>query len=79
MTIEYIDHDLLIDPQGNFVHYDFLKLSYIRSKLTHVDYLAVGALPCNSYVNYLTLKYLQIILSKYKAIHNFYLSTCGLS
>ena len=29
--------------QGEFVHYDFLKLRYIRSKMTDVDHLAVGA------------------------------------
>ena len=40
-----------------------------------VGYLAVGTVPCNSHVNYVTLKHLQIILFKYKAIHNFYLST----
>ena len=44
--------------------------------MTYVGHLAVGALPCNSHVNYATLKHLQIILFKYKAIHNFYLSTC---
>ena len=41
-----------------FLLYDFLKLRYIRSKLTHVGHLAVGALPFNSYVNYVTLKHL---------------------
>ena len=53
----YVDHELVIDPspRGNFVHYDFLKLRYIRSKMTHVGLLAVGALPCNSQVNYVTL------------------------
>ena len=39
--------------------------------MTNVGYLAVGALPCNSYVNYVTLKHLQILLFKYKGIHNF--------
>ena len=75
----HIDHELLIDPpppRGNFVHYDFLKLRYIRSKMTHVGHLAVGALPCNSHVNCVTLKHLQILLFKYKAMHIFYLSTC---
>ena len=24
-----VDRELLIDPRGNFVHYDFLKLHYI--------------------------------------------------
>ena len=77
-----LDHELLIDPpprRGNFVHYDFLKLHYIRSKMTHVGHLAVGALPCNSHANYITLNHLQILLFKYKAIHKFYLSACWLS
>ena len=39
--------------------------------MTHVGHLAVGALPCNSHVNYVTLKYLQILLFKYKAKHSF--------
>ena len=38
--------------------------------MTHVGRLAFGALPCNSHVNYVTLKHLQILLFKYKAIHN---------
>ena len=28
--------------KGNFVHYNFLNLHYIRSKMTHVYHLAVG-------------------------------------
>ena len=53
-----LDRELLIDPlpptRGNFVHYDFLKLHYICSKMTHVSPLAVGALLCYSHVNYVT-------------------------
>ena len=48
-----------------------LSIHCIRSKMTHVGYLAVGALPCNSHVNYVTLKHLQILLFKYKAIDIF--------
>ena len=44
--------------------------------MTQVVHLAVGALPCVSHVNYVTLKHLQILLFKYKAIHIFYLPTC---
>ena len=49
--LKVVDHELLIDPpnpppMGNFVHYDFLKLRYIRSKMTHVGHLAMRALPC---------------------------------
>ena len=40
--------------------------------MTHVGYLAVGALPCNSHVNYVTLKHIQTLLFKYKALHIFY-------
>ena len=50
-----VDHELLIDlpfTRGNYVHYDFLKLRYIRNRMTHVGHLAVGALPCDSNVNY---------------------------
>ena len=48
-----LDRELLIDPspRGNFVHYDFLKIHYIRSKMTLFGHLAVRALPCNSHVN----------------------------
>ena len=69
-----INIELLIDPlpQGNFVHYDFLKLHYIRNKMTRVDYLAVGALPCNSHAQYVSIKRLQIILFKYKTKHTSY-------
>ena len=44
--------------------------------MTYVGYLAVAALPRNNHVNYITLKHLQILLFKYKAKHNYYLSTC---
>ena len=33
--------------------------------MTHVGHLAMGALPCGSHVNYVTLKHLQILLFKY--------------
>ena len=69
LVSKVIYHELLIDPfppRGNFVDYDFLKLRYIRNKMTHVGHLAVGALPCDSHVNYVTLKHLSILLFKYK-------------
>ena len=34
-------------PRGNFVHYDFLKLHYIRHKIKYVSPLRVAALTCN--------------------------------
>ena len=57
-----IDLELAIDPPpppwGSFVHYDFLKLHYIRNKMTHVSPLYVGALTCNVNVNYTTQNYI---------------------
>ena len=43
--------ELAIDPpppRGNFVHYDFLKLHYIRRKMKDVSSLRVAALTTNS-------------------------------
>ena len=43
--------ELVIDPlppRGNFVHYDFLKLHYIRHKIKDVSPLRVAALTSNS-------------------------------
>ena len=43
--------ELAIDPpppRGNFVHYDFLKVHYIRHKIKDVSPLRVAALTCNS-------------------------------
>ena len=43
--------ELAIDPpppRGNFVHYDFLKVNYIRHKIKDVSPLRVAALTCNS-------------------------------
>ena len=34
-------------PRGNFVHYDFLKLHYIRHNIKYVSPLRVAALLCN--------------------------------
>ena len=34
-------------PQGEFVHYNFLKLHYIRHKTKDVSPLRVAALTCN--------------------------------
>ena len=34
-------------PRGNFVHYNFLKLHYIRHKIKNVSLLRVAALTCN--------------------------------
>ena len=42
-TVVPIDHELLKAPRGNLVHYNFLKVRYIRSKMTYVGHLAVGA------------------------------------
>ena len=40
--------ELAIDPpRGNFAHYDFLKLHYIRHKTKDVSPLRVAALTCN--------------------------------
>ena len=42
--------ELAIDPpppRGNFVHYDFLKIHYIRHKINDVSRLRVAALTCN--------------------------------
>ena len=43
-------------PRRNFVHYNFLKLHYMRNKMTHVSRLAMGAFTCNSHVTNVTLK-----------------------
>ena len=43
----FLDLELAIDPpfpRGSFVHYGFLKLHYIRNKMTNVSSLYVGAL-----------------------------------
>ena len=44
--------ELAIDPppppRGNFVHYDFLKLHYLRHKIKDVSPLRVAALTCNT-------------------------------
>ena len=53
--------ELAIDPsppphRGNFVHYDFLKLHYIRHKIKDVSPLRVAALTCNSMLYTLTPK-----------------------
>ena len=42
--------ELAIDPpppRGNFVHYDFLILHYIRHKIKDVSPLRVAAITCN--------------------------------
>ena len=59
--LNFIDLELAIDPpapRGSFVHYDFLKVHYIRNKMTHVSPLYVGALTCNVNVNYTTQNYI---------------------
>ena len=54
LTFLQIGLELAIDPppppppRGNFVHYDFLKLHYIRHKIKDVSPLRVAALTCNS-------------------------------
>ena len=56
-----IDLELAIDPlppRSSFVHYNFLKLHYIRNKMTHVRPLYVGALKCNVNFNYTTQNYI---------------------
>ena len=53
-----IDLRLAIDPpppEGEFVHYDFLKLQYISHKMRHVSPLIVEALSCNNNITYVTL------------------------
>ena len=52
-TVYILGLELAIDPpplppRGNFVHYDFLKLHYIRHKIKDVSPLRVAALTCNS-------------------------------
>ena len=55
-STDTIGLELAIDPpphpphpttRGNFVHYDFLKLHYIRHKIKDVSPLRVAALTCN--------------------------------
>ena len=48
-TVLLIGLELAIDPppRGNFVHYDFLKLHYIRHKIKDVSPLRVAAFKCN--------------------------------
>ena len=56
---KYLDCGLLIDPmdnRGHILHFNFLQLHYRRCKITHVGLLTVVASPCNSHVNYITLK-----------------------
>ena len=49
----------------NFVDYDFLKLNYIRNKMTHVSPLAMGALAYKSLVTSVALKTIKILWCKY--------------
>ena len=53
MLADILGLELAIDPpppppRGNFVHYDFLKVHYIRHKIKDVSPLRVAALTCNS-------------------------------
>ena len=51
MILSLLGLELAIDPpppRANFVHYDFLKLHYIRHKIKDVSLLRVAALMCNS-------------------------------
>ena len=53
---ELLDPELAVDPpppppRGNFVHYDFLKLHYIRHKIKTVSPLRVAALT-SRYIHY---------------------------
>ena len=44
----FLGLELAIDPpRGNFVHYNFLRLHYIRHKIKNVSPLRVAALMCN--------------------------------
>ena len=46
MAFGRVDLELAIEPphpKGSLVHNDFLKLHYIRNKITHVSPLYVGA------------------------------------
>ena len=45
-----------LHPRGNFVHYDFLKLHYIRHKIKDVSPLRMTALTCNIALYTLTLE-----------------------
>ena len=52
LYVGIIGLELAIDPpspppRGNFLHYDFLKLHYIRHKIKDVSPLRVAALTCN--------------------------------
>ena len=60
IVVFLIDLELAIDPpppRRSFVHYNFLKLHYIRNKMTHVSPLYVGALTCNVNVSHTTQNY----------------------
>ena len=49
-ALEFLGLEQAIDPtspRGNFVHYNFLKLHYIRNKIKDVSPLRVAALKCN--------------------------------
>ena len=51
VVVSQLGLELAIDPlppRGNFVHYVFLKLHYIRHKIKDVSPLRVAALTCNS-------------------------------
>ena len=58
LTSEEIDP---LPPRDNFVHCGFLKLHFMRNKMTHVSPLAMGAFVYNSHVTNVTPKTIKIL------------------
>ena len=54
---------------GEFVHYNILKPHSISHKITYVNSLAVGAIPRNSNIFYVTVKYFEIISNYSLLLH----------
>ena len=72
--------ELAIDPppppRGNFVHYDFLKLHYIRHKIKDVSPLRVAALTCNSTLHTLPPKIGLIVPDNVSTMTCSYIFAC---
>ena len=71
--------ELAIDPpppRGNFVHYDFLKLHYIRHKIKDVSPLRVAALTCNSMLYTLSSKIALNVPDNVSAMKCSYIFAC---
>ena len=61
-----LDHNMPLDtplPLLRYIHYEFLKLHYIRYKVARVS-----SQTCNSHINYVILLQFQIILCKNQVI-----------